>query len=47
MIPGKHLSRGNDNVTEAERKDVTRDKCGSKIKKHQNGSVIAQFKMHR
>ena len=46
MIPGKHLPRGNDNVTEAERKDVTRDLKGSKIKKNCGGAV-AKFKMHR
>ena len=28
-------------------KPVTKKACGSKIKKHQEGSVITQFKMHR
>ena len=44
---GKDLSRGTNNVTKEERRDVTKEKCGSKIKKHQNGSVIAQFKADR
>ena len=44
---GKDIQKGANNVTKKEREDVTKDKCGSKIKKHQEGSVIAQFKKHR
>ena len=44
---GKDIQKGTNNVTKKEREDVTKDKCGSKIKKHQEGSVIAQFKAHR
>lgn len=44
---GKDLQKGTNNVSKKEREDVTKDKCGSKIKKHQEGSVIAQFKMRR
>lgn len=44
---GKDIQKGTNNVTKKEREDVTKDKCGSKIKKHQEGSVIAQFKAYR
>ena len=44
MIPGKHLPRGNNNVTEAERNDVTRDLKGSKIKKNCGGAAVKAFK---
>ena len=44
---GKDIQKGTNNVTKKEREDVTKDKCGSKIKKHQEGSIIAQFKAHR
>lgn len=57
IVVGKDIQKGQENSgpkaktqTDQALKDnkgIGKNKCGSKIKKHQEGSVIAQFKMHR
>jgi hypothetical protein len=57
IVVGKDIQKGQENSgpkaktqTDQALKDnkgIGKNKCGSKINKHQEGSVIAKFKMHR
>lgn len=40
VVVGRDLQKGNNNVTKEERQDVTKDACGSKMKKHLKGGKI-------
>lgn len=47
VVVGKDLKKGNNNVTKKEREDVTKDACGAKMKKKEDGGVVAKFKAAR